>query len=116
MRSHIVACHPAEVASPALTLAVITASTQVYSPVKDERLTRPDLELLVKPVFCHTRHGGCEQLTHSRHAVTGLSWIRSRVFQIRVERAIHPATNAIGKAKPLVCFLVQCWSVWWRVH
>ena len=45
-----------------------------------------------------TRHSRCEQLAHSRYAVTGFSGIQTRVFQTRVKYAIHSATNAIWKS------------------
>jgi len=48
---------------------------------------------LVKPAFCPTRHSGCEQLAHSCYIVIGFNGIRTRVFETRVERAIHSANN-----------------------
>ena len=39
--SHRVTCHPSEVASPTLTLAV-SGWYSIYPPIKDERLSRPE--------------------------------------------------------------------------
>jgi len=76
--------------------------------IKDQRLTRPeptqanDLPRVATEVpaipsvswLCPTRHNRCEQLAHSCYAVTCFSGIRTRVFQTRVERAIHSANHA----------------------
>jgi len=109
----------------------------IYPPIKDERLGRPeptqvgDLSRvdgytrcqLVKPAFCPTRHGRREQLAHSCYVVTIFSGIRTCLFQTRVERVIHSATNVTSPALMLDIVssytrldmewsLSACWSHW----
>ena len=91
----------------------------IYPQIKDERPSRPELTgkqlaqsryrsagytrcQLVKPAFCPTRHGRCEQLAHSCYTVTGFSGIQTRIFQTRVvERAINSATNVTQHLWPM---------------
>jgi len=48
---------------------------------------------LVKPAFCHTSYSRCEQHAYSCYTVTGFERIQTRVFQTRVECAIHSVTT-----------------------
>jgi len=90
--SHRATCHPAEAASPALTPAVVIASTRFIHQLRmkgcvdlsdaGKRFAQSRYRSaghtrcqLVKPAFCPTRHSRCEQLAHSCYTVTGFSRI-----------------------------------------
>jgi len=47
---------------------------------------------LVKPAFFPTRHSSCRQLVYSCYAAIGFSGMQTRVYQTRVELAVHSAS------------------------
>jgi len=64
MRSHRVACHLAEPASPALNPAV-TDRYLIYPPIKDERLSRPE----------PTQVNDLPRVAKEVPAIAGVSWL-----------------------------------------
>jgi len=67
-----VTCHPPEAASPALTPAGVM--TSIYLPVKDERLSRPELMLVNDlPKVIHCDNESTRMLCALRAAVSSTS-------------------------------------------